>query len=209
LQTTAALVILDSAIRTLLVKKLLIIFAFLFGFAQAHAQFEKDDVIISLIGMQDFHTTPSFGTEVQYFVGDHISLNYRLLYSPGHFHAPGGLALSAVLLVSLAEFGGDLSILYAALIPEGVSFHARLTDNMSLSPYINPLGYDYLSSNRSSRMLFHETETEHFITINGGVRLNVFMGEWLIISPFAEYMSSYNQDLYGFRFGVTAGRLIR
>lgn len=149
-----------------------------------------------------FEDHPSFygiGPAFHVNVTNRLVLNYHLQFGGdenGKFHVHsylGGAGSVLLALWGLAEpkdeglkyFGAILSL----LVPEGVGYSAKVTDNVYLVPYANPLG-------------FHVASEEHF-SGEFGARLRWQMGN-VNIMPFlgSEVLYEPNSPV-GFSGGLT------
>ncbi len=173
------------------------------------AQFEKKNFVLSATGAQieydSFTPRNAYGLDLQYFVSDHVSLNYNLKFGERYVHLPAGAPVAVVALVmavaSANDGSGGLFVaggLLAALLPEGVSFHANVNQNVVISPYINPLGFEWIkNANAGGR--------DTWLTGSAGTKVNFLLGDF-VIAPYGEYKMLYgNYDNPGIGVGVSAG----
>ena len=183
------------------------------GFAQA--QFQKKDVIVAM----DYSVSSTLegsravgGLNIQYFVGDRISLNYPITGSGRSVHMPAAVPLALLAIV----YGGlyDPAALYLFLVPDGLSYHYPLNDNVTLSPYFNVLGADYFFDDESLNPQSHQAGWYWSGSI--GSRVNLFLGESVMVGGFAEFSQSYliapesyirdsNPSISGIRVGGSLG----
>ncbi len=177
-----------------------ILLAMLLALGTARAQFEEDNFILSFSRSQamfnDFTSYREFSVDVQYFVTDRISLNYPVSVSREYIHVPASVP---IIVASAACFYGDLELLYMLLIPEGVSFHFPIQRFVTISPYINPLGFEY----------YYNSEIEEwYMTSAVGAKANITPTSPLVIAPFAEYKIDYGHRA-GVRAGISVGLYFR
>ena len=193
-----------------LLKKLTVIIILILTFSiikSVKAQFENENFLIGVQGTNVWLTnhTPktAYGISMQLFVSDNFSFNSNIIFGENYIHVPIGIAA-----ISLAAFSGNadcctnigysddfFEYLFMLLFSEGFSFHLEIADNFVISPYFNPLGFDYWfeKNNLSECLIF---------TGSAGVKFNFFATEKFIISPFAGYKTSYVYWDRGFSFGL-------
>jgi len=176
---------------------LLLICIFFLG--EASAQFDDGDIIISgsraRLFYGDFNSFNDVSADIQYFVHDNVSLNYSIAINGNYFHVPASIPIVAVALY--CGVTADVEFLYLLLIPEGVSYHIPINESFGFSPYINPLGFEYME--------YPEGGNAWYMTGAAGIRFNALLYDRFYISPFTEYKVNYANSDYGLRTGVSAG----
>jgi hypothetical protein len=136
-----------------------------------------------------------YGIQVSYFIRDRLSLEYSLAYTqvpfqPNYIKVYGGgiLAgygvLQAVNTVNVTGQGWWTLALLSLVIPEGISYHFPVNEQLVVSPYLNLLTVDIGDSYwRMSNTL--------------GVRLNMILGEKLNLAPYGFVMAQYRGNSAG------------
>ncbi len=135
------------------------------------------------------------GPTVHIYLGDHIVLNYHIQFGADHhknFHVHSYLGGATSIFLALSGLEDDakkrelklFGALIAAFIPEGIGYTAKITDNVYLTPYINPLG-------------FHIASNAHFSGELGG-RLEYRMGRFSL-APYltGEVMTARDMERIG------------
>ncbi|HEY1040094.1 MAG TPA: hypothetical protein VGF30_11845 [Bacteroidia bacterium] len=128
-------------------------FAFLclLGFSICHAQ---ESLGIGLVGeySENFNLSNySGGLQVEFPLGDNVSLNYKALIggsSDGalYVHAPVGAAFGTILLRYLGSSNSSAVNAFGVIlmaIPEGITFYPNPEAKVRAGIYVNPLGCDY------------------------------------------------------------------
>lgn len=136
-----------------------------------------------------------YGIHASYYLSERWSLEYSLAYTqvpfePNYVKIYGGgiLAgygfLQAVNTVNVTNQGWWTLSLLSLVVPEGVSYHIPVNDQLIVSPYLNLLTVD-IGENywRMSNTL--------------GVRLNMVLGEKLNIAPYGFVMAQYRGNSVG------------
>ena len=71
-----------------------------------------------------------------------MSLHSHVGGTRDYIHIPASVPLMLVSL-SYMYYMDIEGLLYTLMIPEGISYHIKFTKQLTLSPYLNPLGFDY------------------------------------------------------------------
>jgi len=137
---------------------------------------------------------PNYGAEFQYFVTDNLAFNYRTNFSSDRIHVPASIPLLAA--GCYYSFSDASELLF---IPEGITYYFNLFEGLSIGPYINPIGFDYLLN---SELAEHERWA---VTCSAGTRINAHIAETVVISQFAEYQFNYNNRNNGLNTGISFG----
>ncbi len=85
----------------------------------------------------------------------------------------------------------------ATVMPEGVALHLKPTDWLSVSPYVDPLGLDYVNSKTSDERGLH-------YSISAGARLNIYVNETVTFAGFAEFKNISGVGM-GTAWGISIG----
>ncbi|MCH8331675.1 MAG: hypothetical protein IH946_09930 [Bacteroidetes bacterium] len=147
----------------------------------------------SVYGSHGFSPDVSF--ELQYFVDEHVSLNYSIAVSHNYIHMPVSVPLAILTSFCLYYYIEDLY--YMFLLPEGVGFHFKLNDMIALSPYVNPLGMDVY--------YYGDYYEQWALTGAIGMKLYFNLDHRFYASPYAEYKIAYNYSGFDLRAGIAAG----
>lgn len=177
----------------------------------AVAQLEQDNFVLQAgykyIAYNGPHEIHSAGLDMQLFLTDYLSINSQLLLAPGYAHIP----LTFIVLLSGEDAAACLSnggsedyciALFLLCLTEGVSLHLQPDDRISVSPYINPLGLDYIYQDYWADRSFNDAN--FYLTGGAGLRLNAQYGVF-VVSPYLEYRTIYNGFHGGFAVGASAG----
>lgn len=145
------------------------------------------------------------GLNLEIFLNKKISLNYSLFLGLGddktYIHSHSGLFGAAYFVSSdlLDENrNGSLSDLTRLLaiilffIPEGVNFYIPASKDLSLVPFFNPLGFDYISK-------------EYTITTGVGMKLNYNISNSIDVSPELEMRYFYKNNRVAYLTGIGFG----
>jgi hypothetical protein len=137
----------------------------------------------------------SYGLNLQYFVTEEISLDYKLTFGyngDDEFN----MHLSAPALGS-AYLGSPELLFLAACIPEGISYHFYPTEMFELAPYVAPLGCE----------INYDSEVPLSMSGEMGLQLYLKPNEYFFISPnYGIGMLYSNGEIvshYGIALGVT------
>ena len=84
------------------------------------------------------------------------------------------------------------------LIPEGISYNIDMGKHISLSPYINPLGIDYIAS----KDIFGQNL---LLSVEYGVRAGIYFNNKRFISPEAGIKTFYGTGKSGLSLGFAYG----
>ncbi len=93
----------------------------------------------------------SLGINAEIYLNSKFSFNYHVSIGSSYknafyIHGPLGGGIGVVLLSSLDNKNPDwintIGVI-ALFIPEGISYHERISKIITLSPYFNPLGFEY------------------------------------------------------------------
>ncbi len=180
------------------------------------AQFEQGDFVLSATAAEtnynDFALKTSYGLDMQYFVDDNVSLNYSFRLGERYAHVPAAAPASAIMLFiafTTANNGdtevenkltgwGIISGIALALVPEGVSFHLRVNDHLAVSPYINPLGLEWI---REEGVGGRDT----WLGGSAGAKGNLILGDF-VVAPYGEYKKLYGRKgNWGTGAGIAIG----
>ena len=174
----------------------------------AQSQYQKEDFIIGIqtnnVYYQDYTQKQGYGFDFQLFVADNFSFNSNFYFGENYVHVPLGVAA-----IILAAMSGDCAgcanisisddyaaIVFFAMLSEGVSFYINIDDNFYISPYLNPLGFDYMFEKNYDIQRF-------LFTGSAGLKFNYSTGYKFIISPFIECKTIYGHREPGFGFGIS------
>ena len=187
-----------------------IAFFSIFSYGQSAVDKEKaEHYIFGTIGVHqyncyDLNLLAGVGLELD--IGKNWKLNYRIDGGNNYFHMPMGLPIGGVvLLVMLSNSNSSNAgvLLLTALIPEGVAYQINLTPSISMSPYVNPFGFDYIGR-INCQSSSHKDELDiHFMTSLGG-SLNCDIKRFRV-AAFSEYRSSWTGLRRGWQSGVKIG----
>jgi hypothetical protein len=134
-----------------------------------------------------------YGIQASYFATDRLSLDYSLSYvyvpfGTSYFKLYGGAALAGygttLTTQSVYNNGYWGLLLLTLIIPEGVSYHIPVNNQMTISPYLNLLTVDI--SNQYWRM-----------SNTAGVRFNLVLNETFNVAPYACLLVQYRQNSVG------------
>ncbi len=194
-------------------KKIIVLNILISFFSFSYSQIYDEGLTVSLetnqIKYENFSLKSGYGLGFQLYLSKHFSLNSHLLFGNNYIHAPGGIALMAISLTygtfdgcldGCSSFGGTdeaLLILLALIFTEGVSFHLYPNDKLSLSPFINPLSLDYIHEANKNESIF--------LSASAGLRVNFYLAEKIVASPYIEYKYMYTEKEEGFGFGFSIG----
>lgn len=146
-----------------------------------------------------------YGINASYFLTDRWSMEYSISYvvdpfGPNYFKLYGGGAVAGFGAIYASNNNFDdgywALLLLTAVIPEGVSYHIPINDNVAISPYVNLLTVDLSSTYwRMSNTL--------------GARVNLVVKDKLNLAPFAYTTVQYRGNsvggsVGGFGVGATA-----
>ena len=146
------------------------------------------------------------GIGLELDLGKNWKLNYRIDGGNNYFHMPMGLPVGGVILIIMMSNSNSSNsgmLLLAALIPEGVAYQINLSSSISISPYVNPLGFDYIGR-INCKSSSHEDEIDLHSMISLGGNLN-FDIKRLRIVAFSEYRSSWIGLRRGWQSGIKIG----
>jgi hypothetical protein len=139
------------------------------------------------------------------------NLNYRVDVGRYYFHIPLGLPLGVVLYALIYAKGKDdfpEVMLLASMIPEGAGYTIKLTPNLLLTPYINPLGLDYIKWPDCPPAPEGEEKSELQAMASFGCSLGIRLSEKMILSGFSEYRTSWLGRRYGLQSGIRLGHKV-
>jgi len=194
-------------------KKYLFIIVFLIPFyvlnAQTDSETTNSNPIFIGIGYERFiaNLTPvnMFALDVELFVSNELSLNYNfslgILNSKVYIHSYAGLPAALYLMLSnignenTANSSSDILNYISFLlifVPEGISYHFPMDNKMSLVPYINPLGYEFLGDVNS-------------FSSSIGMKMKINPISDLFIVPYVGIKYLYNLKMHAYNIGATAG----
>ncbi len=147
-----------------------------------------------------------YGISASYFLTNRWSLEYSVSYAvdpfgPNYFKVYAGGAVAGFGAVYASNNNFDNSycalLLISSVIPEGVSYHIPINDNVAISPYVNLLTVDLSSSYWRMSNTF-------------GARLNLVVKEKLNVAPFAFTTVQYRGNSIGGSVGgFGAGAMAR
>lgn len=136
-----------------------------------------------------------YGINYQFFATDNIALEYNFSYvnvpnQINYFKIHGGGLLSARIAalgansITFNEEGLIMLALFTLLVPEGISYHIDVADDITLSPYANLLSFDY---------------SDGYLHYNNsfGLRMNMTVLNHLNIAPFAFTQLQYRSKAWG------------
>lgn len=134
-----------------------------------------------------------YGINYQFFVTDDVAIEYNFSYvnvpdNLNYFKLHGGGVLvgysSSLNLSNYANEVYWVMVFLATLIPEGISYHIDIGDNLTLSPYANLLSFDY---------------ADGYLHYNNslGLRMNMTVLNHLNIAPFAFTQIQYRSKAWG------------
>lgn len=97
------------------------------------------------------------GGELRVFLSEQLSLDYNLMLggslNEGFVLSSGLGQMAGLWLLTRSNFDGVdfwvIGSILAAIVPEGLSLHFKMSDNIGISPYIHPLGADFYSNSRT------------------------------------------------------------
>ena len=119
------------------------------------------------------HVIPQYGLMGEYFLSHNFSLNYKygLGYNPdgetmGHINP-------SILGFCFLAYSTPNDLIWAFMIPEGVSYHVYPNNLIEIAPYINPLG--------SEINLYHYPSI--VLSCSFGINLHIKPTEDLSFSP--------------------------
>lgn len=107
-------------------------------------------------------TMTAFGPTLHLYVSDRVMLNYHLQFGTDqkgkfHMHSYLGGAGAVLLTVSALGDGSDtrsslkyIGALVSLFVPEGVGYNVPFSENVLMTPYVNPLGYHIASNSAFS-----------------------------------------------------------
>jgi len=85
------------------------------------------------------------------------------------------------------------------LLSDGATFHFKANDQLTFSPYLNPLGFDYF---------FEKSKNALYVTFTSGLKCQYIINNKFIFAPFAEFRTNYITSQKGFACGATFGVLL-
>jgi len=192
--------------RKIVLSIISIAFFSIFSYGQSTADKEKSEhYIFGAIGVHqyncyDLNILGGVGLELD--IGKNWKLNYRIDGGNNYFHMPMGLPIGGVILLVMLSNSNSSNagvLLLTALIPEGVAYQINLTPSISMSPYVNPLGFDYIG-----RINCHKDELDIHCMSSLGGSLN-FDIERFRLATFSEYRSSWTGLRRGWQSGIKIG----
>jgi len=144
---------------------------------------------------------------MQYFITRNVSVNGNL--SLGQDYAHFGPGLLGIPLLSIGGFGklytDEYILLFIVIIGsfENISFYFPVGSNLDISPYFSLLRFQYLYEQGASEI------NDFNLSLAIGSRLNVYLTDHWMISPYFEYTCTYGSGLDGFQGGVYVGYYFR
>jgi len=190
-------------------KKLILIFLLSIIFVSSKAQLEQGAFTIGLkYGRLHFEDNPdinTYGVDMQYFLTDYISLNSNFNFGKGFFHMPILTYIFADVIMSDFSDVDEYDWYSLIFFTEGVSFHLNINDNFTISPYINPLGLEYIYFPQGSDAYKFESTNNMSIAFTSGIRFNAVLDDYIMLSPYVEYKKLWFSDVSGYAIGMTAG----
>lgn len=137
---------------------------------------------------------------MQYFITRNVSVNGN--FSLGQDYAHFGPGLLGIPLLAIGGFGklytDEYILLFIVIIGsfENISFHFPVGSNLDISPYFSLLRFQYLYEQGASEI------NDFNLSLAIGSRLNVYLTDHWMISPYFEYTCTYGSGLDGFQGGV-------
>jgi len=193
-------------------KKTTIFILLFFVITSISAQLESKAFIVGCdlkqVKYKDYDRRIVGGLDLQFFVTDHISLNSNFSFGRDYVHMPlVSYFFSDFIIYNTFNIDEENWYMFL-LITEGVSFHIKIAENLSISPYINPLCFEYIYQT-SKQAEYDSTYTDYdprYITGATGFRFNMVFARHLYLGTYAEAKLIYNQEnTGGYAYGVNLG----
>lgn len=156
------------------------------------------------------------GVAFDYMATENVGLHWSVGFGKDYFHMPagpiGGLfggfwVGSKVANGDSAESGdgiviGLIAFVVGAVVPEGVSYNVKVSDQFYVAPYVNPLQIDFMRADQGQDTFFGGSV---------GVRTNLLVGKSRAkLSPFVEYKMLYSRPgSPGFSAGLSWSLLLK
>jgi hypothetical protein len=120
-------------------------------------------------GTIDTAVYSNYSIAFEYIFHKNFGLNYNIDFfrrndNINQFHAPMGLLVGPLFFIAMAsnttistntKIGTNLFIgLLAFALPDGISYHIPIKYHWDLSPYINLLGFDYVTNKNTNTRQF-------------------------------------------------------
>jgi hypothetical protein len=174
-------------------------------------QFERGNLITSLefsgISYRHHEHIYAGGIDLEYFVTDNLSVNTRITFGNQFAHMPLMVYFFTDLFVE-GLITSDDDYYWLIFFAEGISYHIHIGDRLTISPFLHPLGCEYLNK----QQLDHNYKPENdenmdtwFISGSGGIRYNFAITPKLIFSPYFEFKTLYGAKTSGFGIGASLG----
>lgn len=190
--------------------KHLLLSIILFSFIDlAYSQFEQGNLIVSAevekIKYNDYSEIKTAGIALEYFITDYLTCSTRINFGENFSHMPLTVYFFADIFVQGLLFGED-DYYWLIFFSEGLNYHIPFGDNFSISPFIYPLGCEYIyqQDRYEGKEIEQEDYENWFITGSTGIRYN-FHFDRIVFSPYFEYKLLYGQGTGGFGLGATLG----
>jgi len=147
-----------------------------------------------------------YGLQFQYFIGEKVSLNNRLLFGINRnnnkiilHYGLGGLLTQASLqsgAIFVSGFFQDFAalILLPIIIPEGVQFHFG-NETMKISPYVYPASFEY--------NVLEESELKALLEL--GVQFRFIQKENFVFAPNIAWKMRYGDSRQALSVGFMIG----
>ncbi len=152
----------------------------------------------SRLGFFKGHVVQNYGLELRAYVAKNVALNYSLTFgadenSRFYMHSYlGGGGAGVLGAAALADSSGGLATLkgigalLSLFVPEGVTFAVPVSDQLSITPYVDPLGFDIYNGN---------LKRDLFVSGKVGARLKFFITDKLVAQPYGGIEALYYKDL--------------
>lgn len=187
--------------------KKIIVFTFCFYCTQnLFSQFEKGNFLVSAqlgqLKLNNYRPITQGGVDFQFFVTQNMSLNLNFRFGNGYLHTPAMAYFFSDLFIYGTLFSDDDDLLWLILFSEGISFHIPVHRYLILSPYLNPLGYEYIYQ-QEKESIENEFSSE-FLSGCAGVKMNVCISR-LVLGAYIEAKWLYSDNSKGLGTGLCIG----
>ncbi len=148
----------------------------------------------------------TYGLNLEFYPNPWLSLGYHFSLGNTNFNQfTAHTTLGSILAVDLlnyasrsnssGDFFGFVGVLLF-ILPESIHLHFPAGKNVTISPFISPLGCDYERLSDDS--------DRYYPGISGGVKLNIYYKN-ISISPYASVLKFYETNEKG--LGIRAGAM--
>lgn len=181
--------------------KKIIVFSFCFYCTQnVFSQFEKGNFLVSAqvgqLKLNNFRSITQGGFDFQFFVTEYLSLNLNFRFGQGYLHTPAMAYFFSDLLIYGTLFSDDDDLLMLVLFSEGISVYIPVHRYLTLSPYLNPLGYEYIYQQEKEAV--ENDFSSEFLSGCAGVKMNMcFSGFVFGVYAEAKWLYSYKSSGLG------------